>query len=181
MLWNIAILLGAPTKGVSPACVRRPFVGGPLPLRCGSVGGSPMAEWYSSWMTSMTVRVICAKHKVARIARVHRRPSGGGAISEGLGHVRASRASRPWPLRRNAFRVLLAPNGTATEGQRTPNEGPANAGTPLVGVSRRVQIGSLYSIAFHAHPLAFVVDNWPVADRDLKTPLQMDFGCSKKI
>jgi hypothetical protein len=40
--------------------------------------------------------------------------------------------------------------------------------TPLVASVVVFQIGSRYSIAVHAHPLAFAADNCPVADRDLQ-------------
>ena len=62
--------LSAPEK----VRIRRHFVGGPLPLRCGSVGGSLMAVRCSSWMTITTVRAICAKHSCADSASLIERP-----------------------------------------------------------------------------------------------------------
>ena len=87
------------------------------------------------------------------------------------------------PLQRNAFEYRWAANGTASEGQRTPDGVPANPSDfrprspPLLVAYNYDRV----SITLHAHPLAFAGATAQQQTRTEERRLQMDFGLSKKL
>ena len=116
------------------------------------------------------VFVVHDDHDSQRDLREGRKPCGAGARSEGLGNV-------------NAFEYRWAANGTASEGQRTPDGVPANPSDfrprspPLLVAYNYDRV----SITLHAHPLAFAGATAQQQTRTEERRLQMDFGLSKKF
>ena len=149
--------------------IRRHSVGGPLPLRPGSVGVLPLLEGISS--KRLTGEEFLEDLTLSRPADRVPAPEAFQWTQRTRPTVlRADRADcRARHPRRTPFGPRPAANVTTAEVQRTPNEVPANASHFRPNSCRcrwrscRVHMIAV-SMAFHAHPLAFAADIWPVAD-----------------